>query len=152
LLDALDWHGLAELQFIVEDEIPRLIDLNGRFYGSLSLAVAAGANLPAIWAGLAIDDVPATPVRARPGVRYQWGSADLRRAVRERRGGLVRDLAGTAPYTPQGQDTASPICATRVRRWLGCGRPRCRPPTPGASRVDVFAFRPTGSGTAWTIR
>jgi predicted ATP-grasp superfamily ATP-dependent carboligase len=98
LLDALDWFGLAELQFIVDDGTPRLIDLNGRFYGSLSLAVAAGANLPAVWAGLAVDDVPAVPVRARPGVRYQWGSADLRRAFCERRGGLFRDLADTAVH------------------------------------------------------
>jgi ATP-grasp in the biosynthetic pathway with Ter operon len=103
LFEALGWYGLAELQFIVDGGTPRLIDLNGRFYGSLSLAVAAGANLPAVWAGLAVGEVPlgaapAAPVRARPGVRYQWGSADLCRAVRERRGGLVRDLADTARY------------------------------------------------------
>jgi len=98
LLDELDWFGLAELQFIVgADRVPRLIDLNGRFYGSLSLAVAAGANLPAAWAALAVGDAPA-PTRARAGVRYQWGAADARRALRERRGGLVRDLAGAAGY------------------------------------------------------
>jgi predicted ATP-grasp superfamily ATP-dependent carboligase len=98
LLDGLGWFGLAELQFQQgADGVPRLIDLNGRFYGSLSLAVAAGANLPAIWAGLALGR-PVSGVHARPGVRYQWGSADLRRAVRERRGGLLRDLIGTAGY------------------------------------------------------
>ena len=99
LLDELGWFGLAELQFLVGDDgLPRLIDLNGRYYGSLSLAVAAGANLPAVWADLAMGRLPASRVRARPGVRYQWGTADLRRAVRERRGGLVSDLAGTARY------------------------------------------------------
>ncbi len=99
LLDALGWFGLAELQFQVgADGTPRLIDLNGRFYGSLSLAVAAGANLPAIWADLALGRVPDAPVRARAGVRYHWATADLRRAVRERHGGLLGDLAGTAAY------------------------------------------------------
>ncbi len=99
LLDALGWFGLAELQFQVgADGTHRLIDLNGRFYGSLPLAVAAGANLPAVWADLALGRVPAAPVRARPGVRYQWGAADVRRALRERRGGLLGDLAGTAAY------------------------------------------------------
>jgi predicted ATP-grasp superfamily ATP-dependent carboligase len=109
LLDALGWFGLAELQFIMDDGVPRLIDLNGRFYGSLSLAVAAGVNLPALWAAAAVGDdhagcddraggTPPVTLRARPGVRYQWGSADLRRAFRERRGGLFRDLAGTAAY------------------------------------------------------
>jgi predicted ATP-grasp superfamily ATP-dependent carboligase len=99
LLAELDWFGLAELQFLVgADGIPRLIDLNGRFYGSLSLAVAAGANLPAVWADLAVGRRPPGRVRATPGVRYQWGTADLRRAARERRGGLLRDLASTAAY------------------------------------------------------
>ncbi len=99
LLDALGWFGLAELQFQVgADGTPRLIDLNGRFYGSLSLAVAAGANLPAIWGDLALGRDPVAPVRARPGVRYHWGAADVRRALRERRGGLLADLAGTAAY------------------------------------------------------
>jgi predicted ATP-grasp superfamily ATP-dependent carboligase len=122
LFDALDWYGLAQLQFIVEDGVPRLIDLNGRFYGSLSLAVAAGANLPAIWAGLAVGaDVAAAPVRARPGVRYQWGCADVRRAVRERRGGLVRDLADTAMYAFGAQHSVAAVrdpgpAAARLRQ------------------------------------
>jgi predicted ATP-grasp superfamily ATP-dependent carboligase len=92
----LGWFGLAELQFVRgRDGVPRVIDLNGRFYGSLSLAVAAGANLPAVWAALATGR-PAPPARAQPGVRYQWLEADLRRAGRERRGGRARDVAGTA--------------------------------------------------------
>ncbi|WP_345714369.1 ATP-grasp domain-containing protein, partial [Kineococcus glutinatus] len=95
LLAGLGWFGLAELQYVEEpDGTARLIDLNGRFYGSLSLAVAAGANLPAVWADLAVGR-PVRPVRARAGVRYQWGSADVRRALAERRGGLGRDLAVT---------------------------------------------------------
>ncbi|MEU6726935.1 ATP-grasp domain-containing protein [Nonomuraea wenchangensis] len=98
LLAALGWFGLAQLQFVVpEDGRPRLIDLNGRFYGSMALATAAGANLPAAWAALAVGhDVP--PTRARPGVRYQWLEGDLRRAAVERRGGLLPDLAGTLRF------------------------------------------------------
>jgi predicted ATP-grasp superfamily ATP-dependent carboligase len=99
LLAGLGWLGLAELQFQVgADDVPRLIDLNGRFYGSLSLAVAAGANLPAVWADLAVGRNPERILQARPGVRYHWGTADVRRAWRERRGGLVRELFGTAAY------------------------------------------------------
>lgn len=101
LLAALGWFGLAELQFIVPaDGIPRLIDLNGRFYGSLALAVRAGANLPAVWAALATGrDVE--PVTAGGGVRYSWWEGDLRRALVERRGGLIRDLSGVL-YTGVG--------------------------------------------------
>ena len=98
LLRALGWAGLAELQFVVPpDGVPRLIDLNGRFYGSLALAVAAGANLPDAWGRSALG-MPVTRVRARAGVRYHWGQADLRRARLERRGGLLRDVAGTAAW------------------------------------------------------
>ena len=109
LLAALGWFGLAELQFIVPaDGIPRLIDLNGRFYGSLALAVRAGANLPAIWAALATGrDVG--PVTAAAGVRYSWWEGDLRRAVVERRGGMARDLAG-ALYAGVG-------AAHSITRW-----------------------------------
>ena len=32
---------------------------------------------------------------AGAGVRYCWWEGDLRRALRERRGGLIRDLAGS---------------------------------------------------------
>jgi predicted ATP-grasp superfamily ATP-dependent carboligase len=123
LLEHLDWFGLAELQFLVgEDGVPRLIDLNGRFYGSLSLAVAAGANLPAAWADLALGRAPTSGrVRARPGVHYHWGTADLRRAVRERRGGLLPDLASTAAYAMRARhsvlDPADPGPA--VARLLG---------------------------------
>jgi predicted ATP-grasp superfamily ATP-dependent carboligase len=81
LLRELGWFGLAQLQFIVPERgNPRLIDLNGRFYGSLALALAAGPNLPAIWAAIATGR-PAPPGGdARAGVRYHWLGADLRRA------------------------------------------------------------------------
>jgi hypothetical protein len=125
LLDRLGWFGLAELQFLVEDDgVHRLIDLNGRFYGSLSLAVAAGANLPAVWADLAVGRPAPARVRAVPGVRYHWGTADARRAVVERRGGLLGDLAATAAYGVRARhsvlDLADPGPA--FARLLGRGR------------------------------
>jgi predicted ATP-grasp superfamily ATP-dependent carboligase len=75
--------GLAELQFLVDAEgRPHLIDLNARFYGSLQLAISAGADLPRFWAHLAMGDrrTKITPVVTRPGVRYQWLEGDLRRS------------------------------------------------------------------------
>lgn len=76
LVEALGWVGLAQFQFIVgrHDGVARLIDCNGRLYGSLSLAVRAGVNLPALWLGA--DG----PTEAKVGVRYQWLEGDLRRA------------------------------------------------------------------------
>lgn len=100
LFGKLGWFGLAELQFVLGDDgLPRLIDLNGRFYGSLCLAVAAGANLPAAWAALATDR-PVERTRARPGVTYQWLEGDLRRAAAERRHGLWSDVVSTLRAAP----------------------------------------------------
>ena len=96
LVGDLAWFGLAQLQFLAPArEAPRLIDLNPRFYGSLALAVAAGVNLPALWARLATARAVPRRADAAPGVRYQWLEADLRRA-REQHGmrGVTADALG----------------------------------------------------------
>jgi len=96
LCEDIGWFGLAQLQFVLsEDDRAWLIDFNGRFYGSLALAVAAGVNLPAIWAALATGRPPPEAASPRLGLTYQWLEGDLRRAVSERRGGLFRDLLHT---------------------------------------------------------
>jgi predicted ATP-grasp superfamily ATP-dependent carboligase len=92
LLHELGWFGLVEVQFIRADgNEPHLIDFNPRFYGSLELAVAAGANLPHLWAQIATGR-PAPPLEpVREGARFQWLWGDMRyagslgglRAVRE---------------------------------------------------------------------
>jgi carbamoylphosphate synthase large subunit len=119
LIRELGWFGLAELQFLIPSNgTPVLIDFNGRFYGSLALAVAAGVNLPAIWACVATGR-PLPPLReASPGVRYQWLEGDLRRARVERRGGLARDVAASLRYFPGAAHNiwraTDPIPALRV--------------------------------------
>jgi len=48
LLNALDWFGVAMVEFKVDsrDGLPKLMEINPRFWGSLSLAVEAGVNFP----------------------------------------------------------------------------------------------------------
>jgi predicted ATP-grasp superfamily ATP-dependent carboligase len=102
LLDDLGWFGLAELQFLRPDgEEPQLVDLNGRFYGSMALALASGINLPAIWANLATGRPFSVPGTARSGTRYQWLEGDLRRSWIERRGGLACDAWNTVVHAPR---------------------------------------------------
>jgi hypothetical protein len=91
--------GVAQLQFQCTDEGERyLLDLDGRFYWSLALAVNVGLNLPAMWASLAtnrtVEDSPPPPM----GTRYQWLGGDLQRAFKERRGGLLYDLMDTLSF------------------------------------------------------
>jgi hypothetical protein len=77
-----DHEGVFQAQFVG----PYLVDINPRVYGSLPLAVAAGANLPAIYCALLQGrHVPWTAGRA--GVMYRWTEGDVRHvaaAVRDR--------------------------------------------------------------------
>lgn len=87
LIGALSWSGIFQAQFIYNDHGPHLIDLNPRVYGSLSLATAAGVNLPAIWAAL-VTGSPVEPTTYRVGVRYRSDELDIRallHLVRNRR-------------------------------------------------------------------
>lgn len=127
LLRALGLWGLANLQFLRgADGVPRLIDLNARFYGSLGLAVAAGADLPAAWADVALG-VPRPLQRARPGVRYQALDEDLL-AVRATSGSRPRVAVASAAALGHALRAEHPV-------W------DVRDPRPGATRLQRRAAR-----------
>ena len=98
LVARIGWEGMFELE-LIEREGGRLaaIDFNPRAYGSLSLAVAAGVPLPALWCQWLLGDCP-TPAAARVGVRYRWEDADFRHLVWQLRdGATTRALAVARP-------------------------------------------------------
>jgi predicted ATP-grasp superfamily ATP-dependent carboligase len=100
LLAEVGWSGLVELQFLTgADAVPRLIDLNGRFYGSMALANTAVPGLVDAWARTVLGQPIPALADAPPGVRYAWLAGDLRRARVERRGGSVKDLFDTVRWT-----------------------------------------------------
>lgn len=131
LLADLGWTGLSELQFVVgADREPRLIDFNGRFYGSLALAMAAGPNLPALSAAVATGrPTEGLGGDGRPGVRYQWLEGDLR-AARERSRGLARDAADCLRYAVGARHSiwraSDPVPGVRVALALLAERRRGR--------------------------
>jgi predicted ATP-grasp superfamily ATP-dependent carboligase len=80
LPELLDGHdGVFQVQLIGD----QVIDVNPRVYGSLPLAVAAGANLPAIACRAETGSLGDRVLRGRPGVRYRWLEGDLRRVVHD---------------------------------------------------------------------
>ena len=96
LLAKLGWFGLVHLEFIQPPgRRPCLIDFNGRIYGSIALAVAANVNFPALWADMAVGRRVASVPDAIPDVSYQWLWGDLNRSIKERRRGLITDVADT---------------------------------------------------------
>jgi len=98
-LASLGWHGLVQLQFLVpEDGVPRLVDLNGRFYASLGLAMAGGADLPMIWARMALGEPVRTTRPPAAGLRYQWFEGDIQRAMVQAEGGRFHDIVSCLRY------------------------------------------------------
>lgn len=63
LLDALDWHGLAMVEFLRDPETGefKLMEINPRFWSSLPFTVRAGSDFPNAYWRLATGDPPRTP-------------------------------------------------------------------------------------------
>jgi len=78
LLAALEWRGVAMVEFKrdLRDGSLRLMEINGRFWGSLQLAIDAGVDFPALLVDIAQGRRPATPAY-RTGVRTRWLLGDL---------------------------------------------------------------------------
>lgn len=102
LLGELPWWGVVQVEFLRDgDGVHYLVDFNGRVFGSMGLADVAGTGLLDRWLREAVgDDAPAAAPQARVGLRYQNRADDLRRARKERRGSLLRDVADTLTCRP----------------------------------------------------
>lgn len=85
LLEALQWHGVAMVEFRIDarDGIPKLMEVNGRFWGSLQLAIEAGIDFPYLLYRMARDGDAETTMGYRIGLRSRWllGELDRLRAV-----------------------------------------------------------------------
>ena len=105
---------------------PYLLDVNPRIYGSLPLAVAAGANLPAIYCDL-LRGEHVSFVRGRPGAFYRWIEGDMRYfRERARQHAPAREL----------------ISILRPRRRTSHGPESLRDPGPMLLKVRYSLFPP----------
>ncbi len=70
LVAELEWTGPIMVEFKVGEKIS-LMEINGRVWGSLPLAVAAGVDIPRIWAGIYLEasDTPPTRSEYPTGIR-----------------------------------------------------------------------------------
>lgn len=78
LLDAVNWHGIAMVEFKVAPEgTPYLMEINTRLWGSLQLAIDAGVDFPWMLYNLAAG-APVPPVTDyKYGQRLRWLLGDL---------------------------------------------------------------------------
>lgn len=79
LLSRLNWHGVAMVEFKRDDRDGslRLMEINGRFWGSLQLAIDAGVDFPALLARMALGEAVDPVLSYRVGVRTRWFLGDL---------------------------------------------------------------------------
>ncbi len=95
LLDAIGWHGVAMVEFKRDDrdDTPRLMEINGRFWGSLQLAIDAGVDFPAMLLTLVEGGSfpPQAPYRLGVRNRWLWGDVD----------NLILTLTGSGPAGPR---------------------------------------------------
>jgi hypothetical protein len=134
LLDDLRWHGVAMVEFKHDrrDDTPKLMEINGRFWGSLQLAIDAGVDFPS----LLLQSVRGEPFAPQPaydiGARSRWLWGDVDNLLLSLSGGgpgpgvgrwrALRDFAAGAG--PRGQyenprlDDLRPFLY-ETRRWFG---------------------------------
>lgn len=79
LLADLKWTGVAMVEFKLDqsDQRPKLMEINGRFWGSLQLAIDAGVDFPGILIDLVQGHHSAPVVDYRLGVRSRWFWGDV---------------------------------------------------------------------------
>jgi predicted ATP-grasp superfamily ATP-dependent carboligase len=79
LLQLLQWQGVAMLEFKMDrrDGLAKLMEMNGRFWGSLQLASDAGMNFPLLLYRLACGENLPPQFDYRAGVKSRWLLGDL---------------------------------------------------------------------------
>ena len=101
LLDAAQWRGPAMVEYrISTDGKPYLMEINGRYWGSLQLAVDAGVDFPSLWLreGQGEAALPLPAVKA--GTRLRWLLGDVDNLIIQWRSsaGVARKLSAFAAF------------------------------------------------------
>lgn len=115
LLAAMAWHGPAMVEFrdpatpatpgATSDgdagEEPYLMEVNGRFWNSLQLAIEAGVDFPNLWLALLRGEPVTPPDGYAEGVTVRWLWGDVKRFLYIV-SGPPRGFAGPYPSVRQG--------------------------------------------------
>ncbi len=119
LLAALEWHGPAMVEFRDDGvQAPCLMEVNGRFWGSLQLAISAGVDFPRLWLAM-LEGRPLEPPTAyATGVTLRWLWGDVKR--------FLYILAGP----PAGYPGAYPTRTQGIKEILG--------PQPAGTRIETW--------------
>jgi predicted ATP-grasp superfamily ATP-dependent carboligase len=102
LLDRFGWRGVAMVEYKLDSATgqPYLMEVNGRFWGSLQLAIDSGVDFPRILVACALGKRSQQMPSYRVGVRSRWWWGQVDHLV-----GRVRRSATTDPLPPDTPST-----------------------------------------------
>jgi predicted ATP-grasp superfamily ATP-dependent carboligase len=97
LLDRFGWRGVAMVEYKRDSATgqPYLMEVNGRFWGSLQLAIDSGVDFPRMLVACALGEHSQQMPSYRVGVRSRWWWGQIDNLV-----GRVRRSAATGPLPP----------------------------------------------------
>lgn len=100
LLERLGWEGVAMVEYKIDAATgtPYLMEINGRLWGSVQLAIDAGVDFPELLVGSGLGENPRPVTNWRIGarLRWEWGNVDHLLA-RVRRSNAALSLPPAAP-------------------------------------------------------
>lgn len=80
LLDSFGWRGVAMIEYKIDEATgtPFIMEINGRFWGSLQLAIDAGVDFPSLLIARALGERVFGPRAYKLGIRsrWEWGGVD----------------------------------------------------------------------------
>lgn len=79
LLRNLKWHGVAEVEFRMDarDSTPKLMEINGRFWASLQVAIDSGLDFPFLLYQLVTNGKITPTFSYKVGVKSRWFLGDI---------------------------------------------------------------------------
>jgi len=129
LLSAVGWWGPAMIEYrMTPDGVPMLMEVNGRFWGSLQLSIDSGVDFPAIL--LHLSQGASVPLQSdyRIGQRLRWLLGDLDNLLLQLRGRIGPGTRWTA-LRSFAATFADPLCRQEIWRsedpkpaWREAGR------------------------------
>jgi len=122
LLDKMEWHGLAMVEFKYDPESDSgwFIEINPRLWGSIHLAISAGVDFPALLYIAATQGIDAARKLAKPqqeGIIARWYLGDLILAANKLRHFRLKEAFPL--LLPGQEDTLDDFHKDDIRAFLG---------------------------------
>jgi len=94
LLKKIKWNGVAMVEFKMDEKEnkPKLMEVNGRFWNSLPLAIKAGVDFPYLLYKLIKEGDVETVSSYKVGVKSRWLSGDTYRLIKILKGNYNKNL------------------------------------------------------------